>query len=112
MVVSIGTGQSCLSLWHFDPGGQSMKTKFYEEGAITAGQIKRWDVLMLCGGGGFLQLWLSRGGLQQFTLTINSMFAPTINYAHFHAAITPHPAPRGPGESPRPYLDLYCNDDP
>lgn len=89
-----------------------MKTKFYEEGAITAGQIKRWDVLMLCGGGGFLQLWLSRGGLQQFTLTINSMFAPTINYAHFHAAITPHPAPRGPGESPRPYLDLYCNDDP
>lgn len=53
-----------------------------------------------------------KGGYKQFTLTINSMFAPTINYAHFHAAITPHPAPWGPGESPRPYLDLYCNDDP
>lgn len=32
---------------------------------------------------------------------------------HFHAAITPHPSPPGAGgESPRPYLALYCNDDP
>lgn len=51
MLVSIGTGQSKLSQWHPDPWGGLLKTKLYEGGAITLGQIKRWDVLVLCVGG-------------------------------------------------------------
>lgn len=45
MFVSVGMGQCGGHSGTLTFGAKPLKTKLYEGGAITASQIKRWDVL-------------------------------------------------------------------